>query len=193
MDRPGHPQRERKRIIRLLIEDVTLDKTDQIHLHVRFRGGQTTSLTIPIPPNAWQARQTSPDTLAASTGSSTTTPTTKPPQQLNLGGHRSGDGQTIHRPHRAPPAHQQQPAQPRTTGSAPKDCSPSPRSPHRLGVHPTTIKNWHKAGLLTSHKANDKNERLYQPPAPGDPSLIARQGSPIRNRVPAQPAPGGAL
>jgi excisionase family DNA binding protein len=63
----------------------------------------------------------------------------------------------------------------------------------RLGVHKTTIKNWHRAGLLVSHKANDKNTRLFVPPAPGDPQLVARQGSPIRNRVPTQPAPGGAV
>ena len=60
---PATPARERKRIARLLIEDVTLNKSDQIHLHVRFRGGQTTSLTIPIPLNSWQARQTDPDTF----------------------------------------------------------------------------------------------------------------------------------
>ena len=42
---------------RLLIEDVTMVKTDRIHLHARFRGGQTTSLAIPIPPVAWQLRQ----------------------------------------------------------------------------------------------------------------------------------------
>ena len=34
---------------------------------------------------------------------------------------------------------------------------------HHLGVHPTTIKNWRRAGILNSHKANDKNERLYEP------------------------------
>ena len=38
---PHTPQRDRKRMVRLLIEDVTLHKTDRIHLHVRFRGGQT--------------------------------------------------------------------------------------------------------------------------------------------------------
>jgi hypothetical protein len=35
---PATPQRERKRMARLLIEDITIAKTDQIHLHVRFRG-----------------------------------------------------------------------------------------------------------------------------------------------------------
>jgi len=43
---PATLPRERKRITRLLIEDVTINKTDHIHLHIRFRGGQTTSLTI---------------------------------------------------------------------------------------------------------------------------------------------------
>src|SRR5205823_8323190 len=58
---PATPQRERKRMIRLLLEDVTLDKTKAIHVHVRFRGGQSRSLTLPIPLKAWQARQTHPD------------------------------------------------------------------------------------------------------------------------------------
>jgi hypothetical protein len=59
---PATPPRER--IARLLIEDVTLNRTDQIHLHVRLRSGQTTTLTIPTPLNSWQARQTDPDTFA---------------------------------------------------------------------------------------------------------------------------------
>ena len=62
-----------------------------------------------------------------------------------------------------------------------------------LGVHNSTIKAWHRAGLLTSHKANDKNVRLFEPPTRGDPRLIARQGSPIKNRVPTQPTHGGAV
>ena len=68
-----------------------------------------------------------------------------------------------------------------------------PELAERLHVHPTTIKGWHRAGLLASHKANDKNERLFEPPTPGDPRLLPRQGSPLRNRVPTQPAPGGAV
>ena len=44
---PATPARERKRIVRLLLDDVTINKTDQIHVHVRFRGGQTTTVTPP--------------------------------------------------------------------------------------------------------------------------------------------------
>jgi predicted site-specific integrase-resolvase len=53
----------------------------------------------------------------------------------------------------------------------------------RLGVHESTVKSWTKSGILNSHKANDKNERLYEPPIPDDPRLTVRQGSPLRKRV----------
>ena len=50
--------RDRKRIVSLLVEDVTLMKRDGITAHVRFRGGATTTLTMPLPLNAWQGRKT---------------------------------------------------------------------------------------------------------------------------------------
>jgi DNA invertase Pin-like site-specific DNA recombinase len=56
---PALPHRERKRMLRLLIEDVTVVKRDSITLHVRFRGGAAQSLTIPAPLDAWHRRRTS--------------------------------------------------------------------------------------------------------------------------------------
>jgi DNA invertase Pin-like site-specific DNA recombinase len=44
-------------------------------------------------------------------------------------------------------------------------------NPRYVCVHRSTIKNWIRAGILNSHTANDKDERLYQPPTPGDPRL----------------------
>ena len=63
----------------------------------------------------------------------------------------------------------------------------------QLDVHPTTIKAWHRAGMIDSHKANDKNIRLFDPPTPGDPRLIKRQGRRLERRKPIQPCAGGAL
>jgi len=57
---PATPQRERKRMAALLIEDVTLIKGEHVTAHVRFRGGATTTLTLPRPLLQWQARQTPP-------------------------------------------------------------------------------------------------------------------------------------
>jgi DNA invertase Pin-like site-specific DNA recombinase len=41
--------RDRKRVIRLLIEDVTLVRDQVIHIHIRWKGGMTTSIESPLP------------------------------------------------------------------------------------------------------------------------------------------------
>jgi hypothetical protein len=57
---PNTPMREKKRMIRLLIEDVTLIKDDQIGIHVRFKGGVHKSLSIPLPRKGWRHAMTDP-------------------------------------------------------------------------------------------------------------------------------------
>ncbi|MGH7320093.1 MAG: hypothetical protein ACRELA_10785 [Candidatus Rokuibacteriota bacterium] len=56
---PNTHQRERKRMLALLIEDVTLLKQRQVTAQVRFRGGATTTLTLPRPMTACELRATS--------------------------------------------------------------------------------------------------------------------------------------
>jgi DNA invertase Pin-like site-specific DNA recombinase len=188
---PHIPQRERKRIARLLVEDVTLARTDQIHLHVRFRGGQTTSLAIPVPPTGWKARQTDPDTFALLDRLLDDHTDAEVADQLNAAGHRSGTGQPftrlivlhLRRTHQLPSHAQRLRALGLLTIG---------EITEQLHVHRSTIKDWHHAGLLHSHKANDKNERLYQPPTPGDPRLVKHMGSRLAKRVLIEPTPRGA-
>ena len=62
---PATPMRERKRLIRLLITDVTLTRGDHaITAAVRLPGGGHHTLNLPIPPNAWQQRMTPGPTIA---------------------------------------------------------------------------------------------------------------------------------
>jgi DNA invertase Pin-like site-specific DNA recombinase len=58
---PTTPQRERKRMLALLVDDVTLIKQRQVTVSVRFRGGATTTLTLPRPLTAQQLRATHPE------------------------------------------------------------------------------------------------------------------------------------
>jgi hypothetical protein len=60
-------------------------------------------------------------------------------------------------------------------------------------MHHHTIKRWHATGLLTAHKANDRNEQLYDQPEPGDPRLIKHLGRRLADRELIQTDPGGAL
>ena len=110
---PDTPQRDRKRMVRLLVDDVTLHKTDRIHLHVRFRGGQTTSHVVAIPPKAWQ-RPPNPPRHPRRPRPAPRHPHRRPDRR---GAQRRRSplrrGQAVYRPHRARRTPQQQPAQPR--------------------------------------------------------------------------------
>jgi len=189
---PATPIRERKRIARLLIEDVTIVKDDQIHLHVRFRSGATTSLQVPIPLSGGQARQTNPDTLSALDCLLDTHTDAQAADALNRDGHRSGTGQAftpsivLHlRRCNGMPSHLER--------LRAQGLLTIPEVAERLGVSTSTIKAWHRAGLLVSHQANDKNIRLFEPPAPGDPALVKAMGRRLVQRVLTQPSTGGAV
>ncbi|MGH2890044.1 MAG: recombinase family protein [Solirubrobacteraceae bacterium] len=188
---PATPARERKRIARLLIEDVTLNRTDEIHLHVRFRGGQTTSLTLPLPTPVGELRKTPAEVIAEidrllddHTDGETAT-------ILNQQDLRSFDGKpfTGHIIKCLGRNHHLASHRDRLHASGMLTLG---EITERLGVHHHTIKAWRRAGLLTSRKANDRNEYLYQPPEPDDPRLVKRPGRRLTNRELVQTHPGGA-
>jgi DNA invertase Pin-like site-specific DNA recombinase len=60
---PCTPARDRKRMLRLLIEDVTLIKRQNIQIHIRWKGGATTSLERPLPLSAPDLVRTPADTV----------------------------------------------------------------------------------------------------------------------------------
>jgi DNA invertase Pin-like site-specific DNA recombinase len=189
---PATPQRERKRMARLLIDDVTMVKTDRIHLHVRFRGGQVTSLSVPIPPPAWKTWETDPAIIATLNQLLNDHTDAEAAAALNAAGHRSGKGKPftgrivldLRRSHHLPSHADRLRARGLLT---------LPEIAAQLGVHISTIKAWRRAGLLTAHKANDKNIPLFDPPSPADPRLIKRQGSKLASRAHTATTPGGAV
>jgi hypothetical protein len=61
---PGTPDRERKRMIRLLIEDITIRKGEQIQLDVRFRGGMSKTLMLPRPLSYCESHKQNPAMIA---------------------------------------------------------------------------------------------------------------------------------
>ena len=55
---PRTQMKEKKRMLRLLIEDVTLTKGDALHVDMRFAGGATRSLDLPLPKSCVELRTT---------------------------------------------------------------------------------------------------------------------------------------
>jgi hypothetical protein len=56
---PATSDRDRKRMARLILEDVTLNRDQTlITVQVRFKGGATKVLSLPMPPTVGQLRKT---------------------------------------------------------------------------------------------------------------------------------------
>ena len=73
---PSTPNRERKRMLAYVVEDATLVKVPHdgiTRIHVRFRGGETATLTTLNPIASWQKVQTPARSWCSSTNSLTTT------------------------------------------------------------------------------------------------------------------------
>jgi DNA invertase Pin-like site-specific DNA recombinase len=61
---PNTTARDRKRIVRLMLEDVTLIKDKEITAHLRFKGGATRTITLPRAVTAAEMRKTRPEIVA---------------------------------------------------------------------------------------------------------------------------------
>jgi DNA invertase Pin-like site-specific DNA recombinase len=177
---PATPARERKRIARLLLTDVTVSKTrDQITAHVRLRGGAHHTLTLPRPKSAWELRQTPQATVTEIDRLLDHHTHSEIAEILNQRGLTSGDGRPFHalivRNIRDQYQLRSREQRLRETG-----LIPLAEMATRLGVATATVKNWHHAGLLSAQRYNDKNEMLYNPPGPNPPTR--HQGHRLANR-----------
>ncbi len=176
---PRTPQRERKRMVRLLIEDVTLTKGDEITAGVRFRGGATRSLTLPLAQPAWQLRQT-PAQVVAEIGTLLDHHTeARIADILNERGFVSGEGKPFHvgivRHIRRNHSLRKRYNRLREAGMLTLIEIAS-----MLRVSTRTVKIWRDCGLLRAHAYNDKNECLYE--HPGDDPPVKRQGQKLSKR-----------
>jgi DNA invertase Pin-like site-specific DNA recombinase len=151
---PGTPQRERKRMVGLLIEDVTLLKRDEITAHVRFRGGATTTLTLPLPLNAWQGRITPPHVVAQVDELSRQHTDSEVARLLNERGLETGAGapfssnavRWVRRSHGLKNLKQRL----REAG-----WLTTPEYAAKLGVHHGTLKAWLKRDLIQGRICNE--------------------------------------
>jgi DNA invertase Pin-like site-specific DNA recombinase len=93
---PNMPDRERKRIIRLIIEDVTLHNNgEQRTIQVRFKGGATQSLSLGRSPNGGQLRTTASEVVKEVDRLLDNHSYAEIADILNQKGLRSGDGHSF--------------------------------------------------------------------------------------------------
>jgi DNA invertase Pin-like site-specific DNA recombinase len=184
------PDRERKRMVRLMISDVTLRKEDQITAQVVFRGGATTTLQIAKPQSAVALRPTEQVTVAeidrlleAYTDGQVAT-------QLNAQGWRSREGKAFHgaligklrRSHHLADHYSRLRQRGLLTGE---------ELARRLDVAGATVKAWRRRGLLRAERGSDKGDWLYYAPESTLPGKWQRKGN--GQQLDTQPADGGAV
>jgi DNA invertase Pin-like site-specific DNA recombinase len=185
---PAVPPRERKRIVRLLIEDVTLLKTDVITAHVRLRGGATRTLKVPIPLPAGLARKTPPEIIAMIDQLLDNYSELEVVNILNERGYRTyrQNPYTLYGVTWIRDTYKIKSRRQRLLdqGFAPIDVLR-----RHLQVSQSTIKNWRRQGLLPRYYLGNKVRCLYGPPdnidtlkASTKQSMNARHESPIQTR-----------
>jgi len=168
---PATPMRERKRIARLLLTDVTVTRTsDTITAHVRLAGGQHHTLTMPVPEPAWKLRQTPAATIAEIDRLLDRHTCAEIAGILRQRGLPNGVGQPLTpvmvqrviRTYQLPSRRQR---------LADTGLIPLAQMAGLLGVSTSTVKDWYHAGIVTGQRYNDKGEVLYHPPGPNPPAL----------------------
>lgn len=172
---PTTPDRERKRMVRLLVEDVTLTKGPEVTAAIRFRGGATTTVKVPPALSAWQLRQTKPEVIAAIDQLLEEHTDAQIARCLNDRGFQTGSGKafspwTIYR---LRTDYRLKTLYSRLRAAGMLDQS---EIATRLGVTPATIKIWRRVGLLKARVYNDKPEYLYATPGEDAPIRKTHKG-----------------
>lgn len=179
---PETPQRERKRMIRLLLEDVTLRaEKDHVLVHLRFKGG--TASTLQVARRKYTPyRHTAPEVMAridalleAHTDSDIAT-------ILNDEGYQSGEGQCFTAPliQSLRSAYHLRSYAQRLRDRGLLTASQMARL---LGITVPTVLSWRACGLLCGYRVNNKNQYLYEAPGPDRPTK--QGGQPLATRVAA--------
>ena len=162
---PTTPDRERKRLARLLLEDVTLIKREHLVIHLRFPGGATRTLERPRPQRATVTPRsvvTEIDRLLDDH------PCGAIANILNARGVVSGYGNrfggrmiarlTIEYGLKS-----------RFTRLREQSMLTLDEIARRLGICTKQVKSWRTVGLQRAHRCNDKHEYLYEDPGPHPP------------------------
>jgi DNA invertase Pin-like site-specific DNA recombinase len=171
---PATPDRERKRLVRLLIEDVTLLKSEVITAHIRFKGGATQSLTVALPIPLPEQRRTKPKLIQQIDRLLDEHTDGEVAELLNAEGRRTLDGTafTGNRIYQLRQAYDLPSRYARLRAAGMLTADEAVRA---YGVTRPTLHRWCREGRLQAWTFNDKGERLFAHPDELAPHKWARK------------------
>jgi DNA invertase Pin-like site-specific DNA recombinase len=159
---PSVEPRERKRILRLLIEDVTLINSEKIQIHVRLRGGATRSLSVTKLLRISQIRKTKPEVVVEIDRLLDQYCDREVAEILNRHGRRNwrNDPFDFHKVAHVREAYN---LQCRYNRLRAKGLLTATELGVRLGVSIRTLNTWARQGLLQKHDFDNRGRCLYEP------------------------------
>lgn len=154
--------RDRKRMVRLLVEDVTLRRDKTIRIHIRWKGGATTSMQRPLPSSAPELFRTPASIVEQVRVLARNETDDQIAQRLNARGLRSARGypftrisvRTIRETYGIESFAQ------RLRKAGWLTCT---EMAHQLGLHRQTVLRFARQGVLRACRGNDRNDILLEP------------------------------
>jgi hypothetical protein len=179
---PATEDRDRKRMIRLLVEDVTMLRGEQITLHLRFRGGTQRTVILPNPLRSWERWMTDAEVVNKIDALLNTNTLEEIADILNDSGFRSGKGQRFTSRYIAR-IQKRYALRSRFDRLRARGMLTVDEMAAALNVNSKTVKIWAGYGLLKAHAYTKKPEQLYEPVGPDIPKKA--QGTKLSLRRPA--------
>lgn len=176
---PRTPSRERKRMLRLLVEDVTLLREEVIRIQIRWKGGATTQMERPLPLNAADLRRTPASLVELVRALAAEQTDAQISRTLNARWLRSGTGMpfTALGVRRVRTAYRIQSLVEHLRQSG---WLTAEEMATVLHVHASTAKRFALEGVLHAVRADDRGQILYEPPL--GPLPTALPGKKYRDR-----------
>ena len=176
---PRTPARDRKRMLRLLVDDVTLLRDDVIRVSIRWRGGATRQIECPLPLGAPDLRRTPAAVVEQVRTLATEQTDAQIAGTLNGRWLRTGTGLPFSRlrVRMLREAYDIDSYAAHLTGTG---WLTAPQMAELLDVHPATAKRFARQGVLRAVRADDRGTLLFEPPT--GPLPGAHPGKRLRDR-----------
>ncbi len=151
--------RDRKRMVRLLLEDVTVRKEEMITAQVRFKGGATQTITLPIS----LGRRSAHEVIALIDTLLDDSTDAEVAEQLNQRGWRTYEGKLFHAT-RVLSLRRYHHLKDHGTRLRERGLLSAHDAAQAYGVSRQTIRNWGRAGRISMYQADGRGIALFSPP-----------------------------